>query len=138
VCRKKWSSATFFCCIDIGSRYTSDMKTKTTPQSRHQKLQASYLRQIAQIGPFVEGSLCEYKRWPGSKSSSWRLTYKVQNKTHTVYVPVDMVEEVREWTKEYRRLKELIRKVTKQSMALVHRYSASQRAAKQRRASTRR
>jgi len=114
------------------------MKTKTSPQSRHEKLQASYLKQIAQIGPFVEGSLCEYKRWPGSKSSSWRLTYKIEGKTHTVYVPVGMVEEVHEWTKEYRRLKELIRKVTKQSMALVHRYAASQRAASPKRASTRR
>jgi hypothetical protein len=114
------------------------MKAIKTPQSRHQKLQASYLKQIAQIGPFVEGSLCKYKRWPGSKSVSWRLTYKLEGKTQTVYVPVCMVEEVREWTKEYRRLKELIRKVTKQSMALVHRYSASQQAASRRRASTRR
>jgi hypothetical protein len=114
------------------------MKTKTTPQNRHRKLQASYLKQIAQIGPFVEGSLCEFKRRSGSKSSSWHLTYKLEGKTHTVYVPVGMVEEVRQWTKEYRRLKELIRKVTKQSMALVRRYSASQRAVGRSRASTRR
>jgi len=105
------------------------MKTSKTPQNRHQKLQASYLKQIAQMGPFVEGSLCEYKRWPGSKSSSWRLTYKVKGKTQTVYVPVGMVEEVRKWTKEYRRLKELIRKETKQSLALIHRYAASRRGA---------
>jgi hypothetical protein len=105
------------------------MKTTKPARNRHQKLQASYLKQIAQIGPFVEGSLCEYRRWPGSKRSSWRLTYKVKAKTKTVYVPVDMVEEVREWTKEYRRLKELIRKETKQSLALIHRYAASRRAA---------
>lgn len=104
------------------------MTTKTTPKNRHHKLQKSYLKQIAQIGPFVEGSLCEFKR-SGRKSSSWHLTYKVAGKTHTVYVPVEMVEEVRKWTQEYKRLKQLIRKETKQSLAIIHGYTASQRAA---------
>ena len=113
------------------------MKTHPIPQRRHGKLQASYLKQMAQIGPFVEGTLSEYKR-AGRKASSWHLTYKIEGKTHTVYVPVGMVEEVRKWTKEYRRLKELIRKETKQSLAIIHRYAASQRAASRKRASTRR
>ena len=104
------------------------MKTNDIPQNRHHKLQQSYLKQISQIGPFVEGSLCEYKR-SGRKSSSWHLTYKVAGKTHTVYVPVEMVEEVRRWTQEYKRLKQLIRKETKQSLAIIHGYTASQRAA---------
>ena len=104
------------------------MNTHTPPQNRHHKLQASYLKQLAQIGPFVEGSLCEFKR-AGRKSSSWHLTYKIEGKTHTVYVPVDMVEEVRQWTEEYRRLRQLIRKETKQSLAIIHGYTASRRAA---------
>ena len=107
------------------------MTTKTSPPTnRHHKLQKSYLDQIAQIGPFVEGSLCEYKR-SGRKSSSWHLTYKVAGKTHTVYVPVEMVEEVQRWTQEYKRLKQLIRKETKQSLAIIHGHTASQRAASQ-------
>ena len=104
------------------------MKTNDIPQNRHHKLQGSYLKQIAQLGPFVEGSLCEYKR-SGRKSSSWHLTYKVAGKTHTVYVPVEMVEEVQRWTQEYKQLKQLIRKETKQSLAIIHGYTASQRAA---------
>ena len=104
------------------------MKTDNTPLNRHHKLQASYLTQIAQLGPFVEGSLCEFKR-SGRKSSSWHLTYKVEGKTHTVYVPVDMVEEVRKWTQQYRRLKQLIHKETKQSLAIIHGHVASRRAA---------
>jgi len=104
------------------------MKTTQLPQNRYHKLQASYLKQIAQIGPFVEGSLCEFKR-AGRKSSSWHLTYKLEGKTHTVYVPVGMVEEVRQWTEEYRRLKQLIRKETKQSLAIIHRHVASRRVA---------
>jgi hypothetical protein len=113
------------------------MKTHDAPHSRFHKLQASYLKQIAHIGPFVEGTLSEYKR-AGRKASSWHLTFKVQGKTKTVYVPVDMVEEVRQWTKEYQRLKELIRKETKQSLAIIHRHVARQRAESRNRASTRR
>ena len=92
------SSDTFFSCAKVGSIYTADMKTHNVPQSRRQKLQGSYLKQIAQIGPFVEGTLSEYKR-AGRKASSWHLTFKVEGKTKTVYVPVDMVEEVRQWKK---------------------------------------
>jgi hypothetical protein len=40
-----------------------------------------------------------------------------------------MLEEVRKWTEEYRRLKQLIRKETKQSLAIIHGYVASRRAA---------
>ena len=112
------------------------MKTANSPPNRHHKLQASYSKQIAQIGPFVEGTLSEYKR-AGRKAASWHLTYKVKGKTHTVYVPVGMVEEVRKWTEEYRRLKELIRKETKQSLALIHGYVAARRAANRSRALTR-
>ena len=104
------------------------MKTDTLPRNRHHKLQATYLKQLAQLGPFIEGTLSEYKR-SGRKASSWHLTYKVEGKTHTVYVPVGMVEEVRKWTEEYRRLKELIRKETKQSLAIIRGYAASLRAA---------
>jgi hypothetical protein len=104
------------------------MKTTHLPQNRHHKLQASCLKQIARIGPFVEGTLSEYQR-TGRKASSWHLTYKIEGKTHTVYVPVAMAEEVKQWTREYRRLKQLIRKVTKQSLALIHRNVASRRAA---------
>lgn len=104
------------------------MKTRKTPGDRHHKLQGSTLKKIAQIGPFIEGSLCEFTR-PGRKSSSWHLTYKVEGVTHTVYVPVGMVEDVRKWTQEYRRLRQLIRKETKESLAIIRGYVASRRAA---------
>jgi hypothetical protein len=111
------------------------MKATYPPQNRYRELQAATLKQIGRVGPFVEGSLCEFKR-AGRKSSSWHLTFKVNNKTRTVYVPVDMVKEVRQWTREYRRLKQLIRKQTKQALGVIHRYGASQRAAVRSRVST--
>jgi len=112
------------------------MKTVPLLPNRHHRLQADYLKQIAQIGPFVEGSLCEFKR-AGRKSSSWHLTYKLAGKTQTVYVPVELVKEVRAWTREYRRLKQTIRKVTKQSLAIIHGHAATRRAASRGRASIR-
>lgn len=104
------------------------MKTTQPPRNRHHKLQVSYLKQLAQVGPFVEGTLSEYKR-AGRKASSWHLTYKIEGKTRTVYVPVDMVEEVRKWTEQFRQLKQLIRKETTQSLAIIHGHVASRRAA---------
>lgn len=132
---EKVSSDAFFYCQNVVSIYTADMKTTHKPQNRYRELQAATLKQIAKIGPFVEGSLCEFKRG-GRKSSSWHLTFKVKNKTRTVYVPVDMVKEVRQWTKEYRRLKQLIRRETKQSLGVIHRYAASRRVAGRSLAST--
>ncbi len=131
----KSSSGTFFCCLVVVSLYTSDMKTSFPPQSRYRELQAGTLKQIGQVGAFVEGSLCEFKR-AGRKSASWHLTFKVKNRTRTVYVPVATVKEVQEWTKAYRRLKQLIRKETKQSLAVIHRQAASRWAAVRTRGST--
>ena len=111
------------------------MKAHSLPRNRHNALQEGYVKQLGELGPFVEGSLCKFVR-PGRKSASWHLTYKVDGKTQTVYVPVGMVEEVRRWTEEYKHLKELIRKETKQSLALIHSYAARRRAADRKPAST--
>lgn len=48
-----------------------------------------------------------------------QLTYKVGGKTRTVYVPVDLTEEVRAWIDEYRRLKCLIQEISQLTLALV-------------------
>jgi hypothetical protein len=106
-----------------------------SPQARYRELQSKTLQEIGRVGPFVEGSLCAFKR-AGRKSSSWHLTFKVKNKTRTVYVPVELVKEVQEWTRSYRRLKQLIRKESKQSLAVIHRHVAGRRAALRSRAST--
>ena len=111
------------------------MKNHYKPQTRYRELQLKTLREIGRLSPFVEGSLCEFKR-AGRKSSSWHLTFKVKNKTRTVYVPVELVKEVQAWTKSYRRLKQLIRKETKQSLAVIHRHAAGRRAALRSREST--
>jgi len=113
-------------------------KTATRPPTnRHTARRQAALRRLAQLGPFLEGSLCAFKR-PGCQTPGWHLTFKQQAKTRTVYVPVAMVPEVKQWTRTYKQLKQLIRQVSRQSLALIHGHVASQRAASRARAWTRR
>lgn len=104
------------------------MKTTKPIKNRFEQKRAAQLKQLAEIGPFVEGSLIGVQH-PTCKHVAWRLTFKVKGKTRTVYVPVDMAQEIKAWTREYRRLKTLIRKVTRNSLALIHGHVAARRAA---------
>lgn len=112
------------------------MKTTAIVTNRHTSFRAAAPTRIAQTEPFLEGSLRPVKR-PGCAQPGWHLTFKQKGKTHTVYVPMDMVPEVKSWTRNYKQLKKLIREVSRHSLALVRGYGANQRAAKRFPASTR-
>ena len=96
--------------------------------NRHTRARQATLRQIAQLGPFIEGSLAPFRR-PGCTQLGWHLTCKAQGRTRTLYVPMERVAEVKPWTLNYRQLKGLIRQVTRHSRALIHGHHANQRAA---------
>lgn len=104
------------------------MKQSKVTRNRHYENRESALGRLAGIGPFMEGSLCGVKR-AGCAEPGWQLTWKKAGKTHTVYVPMELVPEVKAWTREYKKLKALIRKVTGQSLALVRGHVANRRAA---------
>lgn len=103
------------------------MKTTTTSKSRHHQLREAYRRQLGELGVFVEGTLCKVRR-PGRKPPAWQLTFKQAGKTRTVYVPRELVTEVQQWAKAFKRLKLLIRKVTGQNLAIIRRHVAVRRA----------
>jgi hypothetical protein len=107
-----------------------------TLTNRHTRARQAALRQVAQLGPFVEGSLSPFRR-PGCAQPGWHLTFKAHGRTRTLYVPMELVAQVKQWTQNYRRLKKLIRQVTRHSRALVRGHVANQRAASRFRASTR-
>ena len=75
----------------------------------------SLLKRLAEVGPFLAASLvcvrhrCGNPRCrcaSGRGHVSWRLTCKdKKQKTVTVYVPVDMIQEVRQWVQNHRRFK---------------------------------
>ena len=104
------------------------MKHTQTSVNRHQRLRAAYHRQLGGIGLVIEGSLCQVHR-PGRKPPAWQLTFKQAGKTRTEYVPVALVPEVQQWASEFKRLKQLVRKITAQNLALIRRHGAVQRAA---------
>ena len=113
------------------------MKSMRAPANRHTQARERALHQIARVGPFLEGALCPFKR-PGCAQPGWHLTFKQKGRTRTVYVPMDLVAEVKKWNRTYKQLKKLIREVSRHSLALIHGHVANRRAASRCPASTRR
>ena len=71
------------------------MKRKTrTSSTRLIRKREAWLKKLAEVGPMVRGSLVTAQR---GNHLAHQLTVSVKSKTHTVYVPMDMVEEVKEW-----------------------------------------
>jgi len=108
----------------------------TPPPNQHAARRNATLAQLARVGPFLEGHLSAFKR-PGCAQPGWHLTYKHKGRTRTVYVPMDLVAEVKVWTRNYQQLKKLIRTVTRHSLALIRSHVARRRAARRGRASSR-
>jgi hypothetical protein len=111
------------------------MKVNPPTPNRHTKARDFALRQLAQTGPFIEGNLCQFKR-PGCSTPGWHLTFKQKGRTRTVYVPMDLVAELKTWTRSYKTLKKTIRQVTRHSLALIKSHVANRRAANRSRALT--
>ena len=104
------------------------MKTSAPLSNRHTQAREGALRHLAQVGPFIEGSLSAFRR-PGCAQPGWHLTFKQRGRTRTLYVPMELVAQVKTWTQNYRHLKQLIRQVTRHSRALIHRHVANRQAA---------
>ena len=104
------------------------MNAPLSSESRHHRLRETYRRELGEVGVFIEGTLSKVRR-PGRKAPAWQLTFKQAGKTRTVYVPVDLVPEVQKWASEFKRLKVLIRKVTRQNLAIIRKHVAARRAA---------
>jgi hypothetical protein len=105
--------------------------------SRHTHQRQAALQQIAALGPFIEGSLSPFKR-AGCSQPGWHLTFKQRGRTRTLYVPMELVATVQQWTLNYRHLKRLMRQVTRHSRALIHRHVANRLAANRSKALTNR
>ena len=101
---------------------------KTKPiKNRFVTRREAILRQIAGIGPFIEGTLVKLPR-KDCRHVAHRLTSKVKGRTRAVYVPLDRVKDVETWTKEYKRLKKLIRAVSETAVRELRNHVPSRRA----------
>ena len=96
------------------------LKVNTT---RIKRKRDSLIKKLADIGPFVDGSITKVKRRCGNKNckcyikgdkhESYYLMYKVKGVTKAIYIPVDIQDEIRAWNKEYKRLKRIEAKIIK-------------------------
>jgi hypothetical protein len=100
------------------------MQTKNRFKTR----QDAAVKRLSQIGPFVMGTLVRIKH-PDCKHVAHRLTFKVGGKTKAVYVPVDLIKEVTQWTRNYHTLKALMRLINRRSLAIIHQHVPAKRAA---------
>lgn len=90
------------------------------------------LKHIAHCGTLVVGSLnrIEKKGTSGRVSVSYLLTFKEKGKTMSVYVPKDLVPEVRQWVEQHRELKKLMAEISQLSIGVIRRYVPEKRAAR--------
>src|SRR5438105_12734638 len=95
------------------------------------------LKQLVPAGPLLVASLARLNKRCGQPSCSCHhggplhqahhLTFKEDGKARTLYVPQDLVEEVRTWVQEYHRLKALIQEVSQLTRALIRGHVAHRR-----------
>jgi hypothetical protein len=103
------------------------MRIQDHPTLQRQQLDAR-VKQLQARGPVLAASLVQIARRcgrPGCHCTRGELhvghylTRSVAGKTQTVYVPVDLVDEVRAWIGEYQRLRQLIRESSQLALAQV-------------------
>jgi NAD(P)H-flavin reductase len=91
------------------------------------------IKELAKIQPFLRGSIVKIARVcgntnckcaKGEKHVSDYLTYrhKYKRKTSTIYIPVAMVDEVRQWVDEYRRLQQIMEEICDIQRAIIRQY----------------
>jgi hypothetical protein len=66
----------------------------------------------------------------GQKHPAHVLTSKVKGKTKTVYLPVDMVDEVRQWVKQRKRIRTLLDEIDALAEQIIRRHVKASRATK--------
>ena len=87
------------------------------------------LKLLASSGPILAASFCEYRHRCGQPACrchhggplhvGQHVTFLEGGKTRTVYIPKDMIVEVRTWIARHRRLKEVLKEIHQLSVALV-------------------
>lgn len=91
------------------------------------------VKELAKIKPFVRGSIVKIARLCGNKNCkcargekhiSEYLTYrhKHKKKTATIYIPIGIIEEVREWAREYKRLQGIMEEISQIQQRIIKQY----------------
>lgn len=122
----------------MNSIYTIHMKYKMKINIAWlERKRNGLLKELAGIGPFVDGSLVKVKRTCGNKNckcylkgekhESYYLHYKAKGVTKAVYIPVDMEDTVRQWNDNHRKLKEIVAEISRANREIIRRHVKEKR-----------
>jgi hypothetical protein len=105
------------------------MKNQPSMSAIKKRRQAK-LDKLGLCGPFVTGSLnrVEKKDKHEKVTVYYLLTFKEEGKTRSVYVPKDMVKEVRQWVRNHQKLKKAITQISTESIAVIRSFVQEKRA----------
>jgi hypothetical protein len=111
------------------------MKTTSTPELEAQ--QAVLVRQLKQAGPLVEGSIAMVPRKCGSPTcpcaqgevqhQAMILCKKVAGRSVALYVPKELWEQVREWNLEHKRIKRVLKELSKINEQIIRNHVGDKR-----------
>lgn len=103
------------------------------------------IKALGNAGLFMSGTFVRKRRRCGNPACAcakggeahpaYAVTSKVAGKTKAVYVPVDMAEEVEQWTREYKRIKKLMKEIDGLAEKVIRLHVPRARAVKRRNAS---
>ena len=94
------------------------------------------LARVAPCQPVLAATLSQVRKrcghpschcYHGDPHLAWHLTYKVNGKTRTVYVPADLLDDVRQWIAEHKRIKAVLDEIHQLTVALVKGHAKHQR-----------
>jgi len=84
------------------------------------KMLAARVEEVVARCPPLAASLCQ------QGTGMWQVTLKQAGKTKTVYVPLDLKEEVEASIQEHRRLRRLLTEITQLQLALIRGHKTEQ------------
>jgi len=97
----------------------------------------SRLKKLTTTTPVLAATLASYSHRCGRPSCRCRhggplhtgqhLTFKQRGQTRSVYVPKDLLPEVRAWVAEHKKIKQLLREVHQLTVALVRTHATHRR-----------
>jgi hypothetical protein len=92
-----------------------------TQQNRLNQRRKTLIKRMTRVGPFIEGTLSVTQRMCGStgcvchrgkKHSAMYLTWKEDQESRSLYIPVRRHKDALAMSRNYKKLKQLIRKLS--------------------------
>jgi hypothetical protein len=112
------------------------MRVPDHPTMIRSRLQARLAR-LGSTQPLLAATLTEVHKRCGRKTcrcathaelhTAWHLTYKAEGKSRTVYVPLDLLDDVRSWIDNHHRHKELLAQIHQLTVALIRNHTRHSR-----------